>query len=118
MWKKHLDNRCPHPLPDQTELKEVDITKEDEEIKSVPKEGEPEIITIEEESKFATEYSASGWLRWEPTAIPPWYIVWRFTNLPKGTNNNAGYLGDRDLTIFKHEAFYHVTTYKYVNLVG
>lgn len=62
------------------------ITKEDEEVKVVPKEGEPEIVTVEAESKFAAEYSVSGWMRFDPTAIPPWYIVWRLTNIPKGAN--------------------------------
>lgn len=55
-------------------------------------------------------------MRWTDTAIPPWYIVWRLTTFEK--NQNIKYLGDRDLTLFKHAAFYHFTTYTYTSLKG
>lgn len=57
-------------------------------------------------------------MRWVNTPIPPWYIVWRVTNIPKGVNKNASLLGDRDLTVFKHADFYHFTTYTYTSLNG
>lgn len=113
-----MENRCPHPLADYDKIRQVVVTTGDELVKSVPQQGEPTIVTVEAESKFAAEYSVSGWLRWDPTTVAPWYIAWRLTNLPKGVNQNANYLGDRDLTLFKHSTYYHVTTYNYANLNG
>lgn len=50
--------------------------------------------------------------------MPPWYIVWRLTTLPKSANKNAALLGDRDLTLFKHSEYYAFTTYSYTDLNG
>jgi hypothetical protein len=95
-WKKHLLNRCPAPIMKNLKLRSKVIKPQT----IVPNEGEAEVIEIKE-SLFATEYSVSGWAKWTPTKIPPWYIVWRLTSLEKGVNKNSALLGDRDLTVFK-----------------
>ena len=57
-------------------------------------------------------------MRWTNTNIPPWYIVWRLSPFGKDVNKNMQYLGDRDLTLFKHNDYYHFTTYSYTNMKG
>ena len=48
----------------------------------------------------------------------PWYNVWRLSLYKEEDNLNAGRLGDRDHTLFKHSDYYHFTSYTYANLNG
>lgn len=61
-WKKHLDNRVPHPLPDDGKFKQVVIA---DKFTKLTADGTAKVVEIIEESKFASEYSVSAWIRFD-----------------------------------------------------
>ncbi|CAD8140693.1 unnamed protein product [Paramecium octaurelia] len=110
--KKYLVNRIPHPALEDKALKTL---KHLEEEKSYKGDSQDELVVEvpNDLTKFATEYSVSGWLRWDQPPIgAPWFNVFRLS-LYSTEANAEGRFGDRDLALFKHATYYHFQTYNY-----
>ena len=67
---------------------------------------------------FKSEYSVTGWIRWDSPSVGPWYNVWRLSIYKEEDNLNTKRLGDRDHTLFKNLDNYHFTSYSYSNING
>ena len=117
---KLLNSKIPPPPADDNSFKTVDIFKGVDEVPfKADKSGQPYgVQAIESESKLKSEYSVTGWIRWDTPPVNPWYNVWRLSLYKEEDNLNTKRLGDRDHTLFKHLDYYHFTSYSYSNLNG
>ncbi|CAK56140.1 unnamed protein product (macronuclear) [Paramecium tetraurelia] len=110
--KKYLLNRIPHPAVDDNKFKQFKVVEGQKQFKG---DSQDEVIVEvpNDFSKFATEYSISGWLRWDNPALgAPWYNVFRLS-LYNGDLNAENRFGDRDLALYKHNTYYQYHTYNY-----
>lgn len=65
-----------------------------------------------EEYPGVEEYSYSGWMKWSKPLVPmAWHIIARLSMEPKEKVENAVKIGDRTLSLWKGDGFYHFATY-------
>lgn len=61
----------------------------------------------------ALEYAVYGWFRWIDWKPDTWNNLFRVTYQPERFQNNAHYIGDRDLCVWVGPGYLHYTTSTY-----
>jgi len=64
------------------------------------------------------EYAIHGWYRWVDWKPDTWNNIFRVTYQPLRFQNNANYIGDRDLTVWNGPGYVHFTTSTYQQNYG
>jgi hypothetical protein len=78
-----------------------------------------EYLEVSGKKPFPTEYSVSGWFKWDGEYKGDWHSVFRLTINNKADNADYRRLGDRVLTVFANiQEFLHFPTYKYTGMKG